>query len=118
MVCERCGSELSDDGRCPVCDATEKVRVMSREERLGYQGVTIEEGEPEEESDVRFERSGTWRRVRYTAAPGTSSWQSKAILMVSLIAVLAFLFFIALPAVLVLVVIGVLAWLFFQFFAL
>ena len=118
MVCERCGAELSADGHCPVCGAAEKVRVMSPEERLGYRGVTINEGQPEEENDVRFERSGVWRRVRYTTTSGTDSWQSKAILIVSAIAVLAFLFFIALPAVMVLAVIGLLVWLFFQFFAL
>ncbi len=118
MVCERCGAELSADGRCPVCDAEKNVRVMSQEERLGYRGVTIDEGQPETENDVRFERGGTWHRVRYTTVSGANSWQSKAILIVGAIAVLAFLFFIALPAVMVLAVIGVLAWMFFQFFAL
>ncbi len=91
---------------------------MSPEERLGYRGMTIDEGQPEEENDVRFERSGSWHRVRYTVTPTTGSWQSKAILIVSVIAILAFLFFIALPAVMVLAVIGLLVWLFFQFFAL
>ena len=43
MRCERCGSEMNSEGKCPVCDASgaseNKVRVLTPDEKINYDGV-------------------------------------------------------------------------------
>ena len=76
MECKQCSGPLDENGRCPSCEAAgERVRVMTREEKRAYQGITIDEEGPEE--DIRFERrENPWQRVRWTSV-GASSWSDR-----------------------------------------
>ena len=115
MRCERCGAELSEEGRCPMCGAEDtgepRVQVLSRAERNAYTGITIEEGIDEEDrrADVRFERrSGNWGGFSYMTRG--ISWQGKLTLILGVAALLLFVFFIALPVAMVVVVFSVISW--------
>ena len=120
MRCERCGAELSEDGRCMACgtdDADDAhVQVLSRAERNAYTGITIEEGmdEDAERADIRFERrKGNWGGFSYMTSGG--SWQTKLTLVLGIVAVLLFIFFIALPVALVVLIFGIISWILYQF---
>ena len=116
MRCERCGAELSENGRCPVCgmDSTNEghVQVLSRAERNAYTGITIEEGMNEDtgRADVRFERrkGNNWSGFSYMTNSG--SWQGKLTLILGVAAILFFVFFIALPVAIAAVVFSVVSW--------
>ncbi len=116
MRCERCGAELTEEGRCPVCgmDHTNEghVQVLSRAERNAYTGITIEEGINEDtgRADVRFERKkgSNWNGFSYMTSGG--SWQGKLTLILGLAAILFFVFFIALPVAIVAVIFSVISW--------
>ena len=113
MRCERCGAELSADGRCPDCDMNEgRVQVLSRAERNAYTGITIEEGMTEDarQSNVRFERrkGSNWSGFSYMTSGG--SWQGKLTLILGVAAILCFVFFIALPVAIAAVVFSVVSW--------
>ncbi|MCR5560041.1 MAG: hypothetical protein K6F62_06815 [Schwartzia sp.] len=121
MRCERCGSELNEEGRCPVCADSEenKVRVLSQDEKMNYDGVTIEEaGSYDENSgpqqDVRFERT-SGPRIHYMSFGDNGSLMRKIWLFLIIAGILAFIFFIALPVALVALVVGAAVWLFFSF---
>ena len=43
MKCYRCVCELDEEGVCSNCGPERQVRVMSREEKVFYDGITIEE---------------------------------------------------------------------------
>ena len=97
-----------------------KVRVMSREERNAYDGVTIEDGNSNE-----YERPGSefgYRGVKIHAfnwqdlLANRGNWWQKALMAVGIAAVLGFLFFVALPVILVLVGVGVAVWLVLRLF--
>ncbi len=116
MRCERCGTELSEDGRCMACgaeDAAEgRVQVLSRAERNAYTGITIDEGMDEDagRTDIRFERKQgkNWGGFSYMTSGG--SWQGKLTLILGAAAVLFFVFFIALPVAIAAVVFSVVSW--------
>lgn len=116
MRCERCGAELSEDGRCMACgedDAAEgRVQVLSRAERNAYTGITIDEGMDEDagRTDIRFERKQgkNWGGFSYMTSGG--SWQGKLTLILGVAAVLFFVFFIALPVAIAAVVFSVVSW--------
>ena len=120
MRCERCGAELPEEGRCPVCGMENlnigHVQVLSRAERNAYTGITIDEGMTEDtmQSDVRFERrSGrNWNGFSYITSGG--SWQGKLTLILGAAAILLFVFFIALPVAIVAVVLSVIFWFLFR----
>lgn len=116
MECERCGGQLDEEGRCPSCEAGgERVRIMTREEKNAYQGITIEEGEAEE--DIRFERrEAPWRRVRWTSL-GTSSWSDRLVVGLVIAGIVAFIFFVALPIVALMLLIGIAGWLLARLFS-
>ena len=117
MECERCGAQLDAEGRCPSCGVQdERVRVMTREEKRNYQGITIEEGGAEE--DIRFERrENPWRRVRW-ASVGTSSWSDRLLVGLIVAAIVAFVFFVALPVAAMVVLFGIVGWLLSRIFSL
>ncbi len=116
MRCERCGAELTEEGRCPVCGMDHAneghVQVLSRAERNAYTGITIEEGINEDtgRADVRFERKkgNNWNGFSYMTSGG--SWQGKLTLILCVAAILFFVFFIALPVAVVAVIFSVISW--------
>ena len=97
-----------------------KVRVMSRQERNDYDGVTIEEGSnsDDEQSKADFGYRGVrihtlnWQNL----LSGHGNWWQRALMIAGAAAVLAFLFFVALPVILVLVGVGVAVWLVLRLF--
>lgn len=97
-----------------------KVRVMSRQERNDYDGVTIEEGGSSDDgqSKTGFGYQGVrihtlnWQDL--LASRG--NWWQRALMIAGVAAVLAFLFFVALPVILVLVGVGVAVWLVLRLF--
>ena len=117
MECERCGSQLDAEGRCPSCETEEeRVRIMTGEEKRDYQGITIEEDGAEE--DIRFERrENPWRRVRWTSV-GASSWSDRIIVGIVIAGIAAFIFFVALPIAALVVLIGIVGWLLSRIFSL
>ena len=117
MRCERCGAELSADGRCPDCGANEgHVQVLSRAERNAYTGITIEEGMTEDagQSDIRFERKkgSNWSGFSYMTSGG--SWQGKLTLILGVAALLFFVFFIALPVAIAAIVFSIVSWVIYR----
>ena len=97
-----------------------KVRVMSREERNAYDGVTIEAGGngEDEQSKADFGYRGVrihtlnWQDL----LSSRGNWWQRALMIAGVAAVLAFLFFVALPVILVLVGVGVAVWLVLRLF--
>ena len=97
-----------------------KVRVMSREERNAYDGVTIEADSngDDEQSKADFGYRGVrihtlnWQNL----LSGRGNWWQRALMVAGVAAVLAFLFFVALPVILVLVGVGVAVWLVLRLF--
>lgn len=120
MICENCGRETDESGHCSYCTASDglrgedsRVRVLTREERFSYDGVTIEEDAPER--DVRFEKSGRWGGVYYGSFGG--SWLGRAALWLSIAAFGAFMLFVALPIAAFAAIAALLAWIVFRFFS-
>ena len=117
MECERCGAQLDAEGRCLSCEAKEaRVRVMTREEKRNYQGITIEEDGAAE--DIRFERrENPWQRVRWTTV-GTASWSDRLLVGLVVAGIVAFIFFVALPVAALVILIGIVGWLLSRIFSL
>lgn len=98
-----------------------RVRVMSRQERNEYDGVTIEDGNRTEyeQSKSGYGYQGirihtlNWQEL----LSGRGNWLQKALMIAGAAAVLAFLFFVALPVIMVLLGVGVAVWLFLHLFA-
>lgn len=127
MKCERCGSELNAEGRCPMCDTEaetkNKVRVLTPSEKMNYDGVTIEapsdgsEGRERVEQDIRFERrQSSGPKIYYKSFGGGNSLARKLWLALIAICILGFIFFVALPVAVIALVIGIGIWLFYSFF--
>ena len=116
MRCERCGAELSEEGRCMACgadDAAEgRVQVLSRAERNAYTGITIDEGMDEDagRTDIRFERKQGKNWGGFSYMTSGRSWQGNLTLILGVAAVLFFVFFIALPVAIAAVVFSVVSW--------
>ncbi|BAL82583.1 hypothetical protein SELR_08750 [Selenomonas ruminantium subsp. lactilytica TAM6421] len=101
-----------------------KVRVMSPDERNAYDGITIEEGGDSQES--RYQRSYDGRGVGRGFQIHTFGWKDllfgqknmfqRVLMVVGIAAVLAFLFFVALPVIIVMLGVGVAVWLVLQLF--
>lgn len=116
MRCQQCGRELDGSGRCAFCSESlpdGRVRVLSREEKVSYDGVTIEEnpdGTMAEEFMFRrqgrgFEGKGI-RYGRVWLGVGRTSWVQRIAAVAIIAGVLAFLFFVALPVLLFVLVLG------------
>ena len=100
-----------------------KVRVMSPDERNAYDGITIEEGGGQE-SRSRQEQYGWdfgrgfqlhtfgWKDLLF----GQKNMLQRVLMLAGIAAVLAFLFFVALPVIIVLLGVGVAVWLVLQLF--
>ena len=114
MRCKMCGAEISYGDFCVNCgrenDAGESpnVQVLTPAERNAYRGITIDEsGEDPGETWVRFER-----RRRSGVSFMSDGWKGKLAIFLGVAAILAFVFFIALPLALAMVILGILYWIF------
>jgi hypothetical protein len=100
-----------------------KVRVMSPDERNAYDGITIEEGGGQE-SRSRQEQYGRdfgrgfqlhtfgWKDLLF----GQKNMLQRVLMLAGIAAVLAFLFFVAVPVIIVMLGVGVVVWLVLQLF--
>lgn len=115
MKCYRCGCELDEEGVCSNCGPERQVRVMSREEKVFYDGITIEESSNGEggESPRFYKKSafdGNGIRFRHIVfSPGSLGWKGWLLGGLAIAAVLAFVF-VALPVVLVLAAVAAVVW--------
>lgn len=97
-----------------------RVRVMSRHERNDYDGVTIDEGganeseQPKSDYGYRGMRMHTLNLQDFIT--GRNNWWQRALMIAGAAAVLAFLFFVALPVILVMLGVGVAVWLVLRLF--
>ena len=121
MKCGRCGRELDGNGRCGYCGAEAQaspspVRVLSREEKAFYDGITIDEtADGTVEDRPHFDRQdGPGNiRVRYVhLGRGSRNWLQWAAGGIFVAVLLAFLLFVALPVALVLAAAVALVWYF------
>lgn len=114
MRCSKCNREIDDvSGRCTYCDEKEAVRVISKEEVTGYQGVTID---TDAEERQRQYRGGREQRVFVKKINiGSRDWLTKLLAVVIFAALAAFLLFVALPVALIGIGVGVVVWLVLSF---
>ena len=103
-----------------------KVRVMSPDERNTYDGITIEEGGSQDTGSRReYQRyydgdfrqgfkiqSLGWKDLLF----GRGNMLQRLVLLVGIGAVLAFLFFVALPVIIVMLGVGIAVWLVLHLF--
>ena len=116
MRCSKCGYERDSDGKCPHCENTEAVHVMSREEKDAYHGVTIDADSGREEQAAGkepFTRKSP--RTKIYVSSQSSNWMIKAGLFLLFAALAAFVFFVALPVVVVAAGIGIVVWFLLNF---
>ena len=97
-----------------------RVRIMSKEETEDYQGVTINENPEDEQENIEDSRSQ--RRVFIHSSFGDLGWQrtklsTKILLLLGGAALLAFLFFVALPVLVVFAGVAAAAWLILHLFS-
>jgi hypothetical protein len=116
MRCSTCGYELDENGKCQNCSSeAAKVHVMSQEEKDGYNGVTIEETSSGRSHFKEEPKSGNRKIYINTFGLGNSNWLVKVSLFVLVVAILAFVVFVALPVILVGAAIGIIVWLILSF---
>ena len=126
MILDRMGVLL-------MAEDDQKVRLMSKDERNDYDGVTIDEttGQPgdipreQEKSQFRYRRTN--ERVRHSGFSihtlgwkdllfGNTSWMTRIALLVGFLAIMGILLLVVFPTVLTIVGIGLVVWLIMQFF--
>jgi len=89
---------------------------MSKEEKLDYQGVTIDETEdPGERPKPKTEPAWNRQGIFVKSSTFGGNWASKAALILLVAAVVAFVVFIALPVAVVGLLIGAVVWLLLSF---
>ena len=122
MKCTKCGQEIDASGRCPYCDhEAPEVRVMSKEEKNLYNGITIDETiehttNRQENRAYNNKQSGAnvfFKNIRLDTFG--SNWMSKAAVFLLIAAVVGFVVFIALPVALIGVAIGIVVWFLLSF---
>jgi len=116
MRCSVCGYELDENGKCQNCGTeTAKVHVMSQEEKEAYNGVTIEEPSSRREHFEGSTNNSNRKIYVNSFGLGNSNWLVKISIFVLVIAILAFVVFVALPVILVGAAIGIVVWLILSF---
>ena len=106
MSCDKCGQPIEENEACD-CQADigeNQVRVLSEEERYGYEGTTIDASEPhgwQEEQFFRSERKQGKIYYRQFQMGGRKSWISWLIGGVVVTGVVVCVFFLFLPLLLV-----------------
>ena len=111
----------------------QKVRVMSRDERNDYDGMTIDEttgqpgDTPREQEAPQFRYHRTNERPRHSGFSihtlgwkdllfGNTSWMTRIALLVGFLAIMGVVLIFVVPTVLTIVGIGLVVWLVMQFF--
>lgn len=120
MRCSKCDREVDASiGKCLYCAEAEaeKVRILTPEEKLRYQGVTIDTGGEDRESSQQYRRrkANPGFYIKQINLNG-SSWLSKFMIFAILAAIAAFILLVALPVALVGIGVGVLVWIVLGFF--
>ena len=113
MRCSTCGYERDADGKCPHCENTEAVHVLSKEEKETYHGVTIDADSGREERKEPFQRKTPHTKIYVSSS--SSGWMIKIGLFLLFAALAAFVFFVALPVVLIAAGIGIVVWFLLNF---
>lgn len=94
MICQKCNKEIGNNRFCPYCGQDNSISVMSEQEKDDYGGVTIEE------KNNRIHGSYTRPERQYSSVfrfKGGSSWFSRIVWGLVILAVAAFVVFVALP---------------------
>lgn len=120
MRCFKCNREIDDhSGKCTYCEEenAESVRVISKEEIVDYQGVTIDTGSGDQQRQRRQYNQNTGNHQVFIKkiSLGSSGWLTKIVILVALAAIAAFLLFVALPVALIGVGIGIVVWMVLSF---
>lgn len=111
MKCAKCGRPIEDNMACP-CSEEENVRVLSREEKDSYDGITIE---ADDNPSYQTEEQGKGRAYQYGGQRvyvrhvniGQTSWLTRIVVL--LIGLGLCVFF--LPIALAVISIAVVLWL-------
>ncbi len=123
MKCAKCGQEMDASGRCPYCDpvGSPEVRVMSKEEKNLYTGVTIDESI---DDTVHRQENHAYTKQRnrakvffknFNSDSFGSNWMTKIAVLLLVASVVGFIVFIALPVALIGIAIGAVVWFLLSF---
>lgn len=122
MKCAKCGHELDAAGHCPYCSSeASEVRVMSREEKNLYNGITIDENVDNtayHQENHRYAKGQNGAKIFFKNVrldSFGSNWMSKAAVFLLIAAVIGFVVFIALPVALIGIAIGAVVWFLLSF---
>jgi hypothetical protein len=116
-----------------MAEDDQKVRVLSKDERNAYDGMTIDEttgqpgDTPREQEAPQFQYRRTNERVRHSGFSihtlgwkdllfGNTSWMTRIALLVGFLAIMGVVLLFVVPTVLTIVGIGLVVWLVMQFF--
>ena len=118
MRCLKCDREIDEKiGKCTYCEEDESVRVISKEEIVGYQGVTIDtENDTHREEEHYYDQNRPKQHIYVKNINiGKSNWLTKIAIFVILAAIASFLLFVALPVALIGIGIGLVVWMVLSF---
>lgn len=119
MRCFKCNREIDEAvGKCTFCEEkdSEAVRIISKEEIVEYQGVTIDTDSEQEKRRHSYETDGGRQQIFVRKiSVGNSSWLTRLLTIVIFAAIAAFLLFVALPVALIGIGVGIVVWLVLSF---
>ncbi|MDQ0204700.1 zinc ribbon domain-containing protein [Pectinatus haikarae] len=97
MICHKCGREINDSKVCPYCGQDNNITIMTDQEKIDYGGVTIEENNDRVHHGSGYSQSTKGRQGRTAFRVTGGSWMSRLIFGIGILAIAAFVFFVALP---------------------
>jgi len=118
MRCSKCNREMNETGKCSYCDSVgdDPVRVMSQEEQATYHGVTIDDKVNEQAEQPYMHVHNPYQKVYVkNVNMGHSTWLTKLVIALVVMAIAAFVLFVALPVALIGIGIGIVVWLILTF---